>query len=235
MISRKFPCFGNYPKINKKTSILFAQYKINHYLCGIFIKLIVVNERDKKMETKYFFSKAWRLRVEWSGNDNDDMMCYNVHDGARDTSVGSLIMSFGSKSNFFAYCITKEQFDAREAAYIAATSPERMAEQRRKASEREAAIATQRKEAYEALVAAGLPIQTTYDNIGTVLRYLNTTNWGGWDLPAMTIGYRCNQYDCDGKQASTMILDKPIEVYGEMVDKFVVGAPHGHLTKYHRC
>ena len=188
------------------------------------------------METRYFFSKAWRLRCEWTGNDNDDIVCYNVHSGVRDTSVGSIILSYGSKQNFFDHCYkTMEEFDKREASYIAATSPERKAEQRRKAAEREAAIAAKRKDEFDALVAKGLPIPSTYENIGTILRYLNTTNWGGWELPAMTIGYRCNQYDCDGKQASTMILDEPIEVYGEMVDKFVVGAPVGHLTKYHRA
>ena len=79
-------------------------------------------------------------------------------------------------------------------------------------------------------------IPTTYENIGIVLRYLNTRNWGGWDLPKMTIPYSCNQYDCDGKQASTMILAEPIEVYdGEMATRFQVGAPHGHLIKYRRC
>lgn len=193
------------------------------------------NGEKETMKTKYFFSRAWRLRVEWSGNDNDDILCYDVSTDMRNTNVGTIIMSFGSKRNFFNRCITKEQFDQRVAAYIEANSPERKAEQRRKAVEREAAISEKRKKEYEALVAQGLPIASTYENIGIVLRYLNTTNWGGWQLPAMTIGYRCNQYDCDGKQASTMTLDRPIEVYGEMVDMFVVGAPIGYLAKYHRA
>lgn len=100
---------------------------------------------------------------------------------------------------------------------------------------RRLAIEEARSIAFRDLLARGTPIPTTYETIGIVLRYLNTMNWGGWDLPPMTIGYRCNQYDCDGKQASTMILDEPIDVFGELIDKFVVGAPTGHLIKYHRC
>ena len=71
-----------------------------------------------------------------------------------------------------------------------------------------------------------------------VLRYLNTINWGGWELPKMTIGYICNQYDCEGKIATTMKLDESIKLYeddNETGYMFQVGAPVGHLTKYRRC
>ena len=50
----------------------------------------------------------------------------------------------------------------------------------------------------------------------------------------MTIGYQCNQYDCDGKMATTIKLDEPIMVAGEMGTMFQYGAPRGHLTKYER-
>lgn len=107
---------------------------------------------------------------------------------------------------------------------------------------REAKWNAERVAKYEALVAQyeGQAIPTTYENIGIILRYLNTKNWGGWDLPKMTIGYACHQYDCDGKTASTMTLDEPINISededsSEMVCKFQVGAPHGHLTQYRRC
>jgi hypothetical protein len=57
-------------------------------------------------------------------------------------------------------------------------------------------------------------------------------NWGAWQLPKMSIGYSAHQYDCDGQQASTITLDKPIDYYGEKVSKFKVGGGRLHLTKY---
>ena len=50
----------------------------------------------------------------------------------------------------------------------------------------------------------------------------------------MTIGYSCTQYDCDGKQATTIKLDEPIEYDGKFLSKFEVGAPHRHLMKYQK-
>lgn len=71
-------------------------------------------------------------------------------------------------------------------------------------------------------------VDSTLENIAVLLRYLNTHNWGGWQLPPMTIGYQCNQYDCNGRVATTIILDKP--VYGYTRLQF--GAPRGHLGAY---
>lgn len=48
----------------------------------------------------------------------------------------------------------------------------------------------------------------------------------------MTIGYSCHQYNCDGKTATTIKLDRPIMVYDEPGTMFEVGAPIGYLTKY---
>lgn len=122
---------------------------------------------------------------------------------------------------------------------------QRMHEERHKAAmERQARWNAEREDEYKALVAKyeGAAIPTTFENIGIILRYLNTMSWGAWRLPKMTIGYKCHQYDCDGKVASTMTLDKPIDVscyeeggLPEMVDKFQVGAPVRHLMQYHRC
>ena len=75
-------------------------------------------------------------------------------------------------------------------------------------------------------------LESNFANIYLLLEYLNTQNWGGWELPKMTIGYSCAQYDCDGKQATTIKLDEPIEYDGELLIKFEVGAPFRHLTKY---
>lgn len=114
--------------------------------------------------------------------------------------------------------------------------------QAQKEADREIERATKRKAEFDALVARSENgvIKTTYENISIVLRYLNTMNWGSWDLPKMSIGYTCHQYDCDGKIASTMKLDKPIKLYEDDEDDetssmFQTGAPHGHLSKYTRC
>ena len=80
----------------------------------------------------------------------------------------------------------------------------------------------------EAAIKNGDTIEATYDNIVKVLRYLNSKNWGTWKLPKMSIGYRCNQYDCDGRQATTMILDKEVEGSS----RYCYGAPRRYLDKY---
>lgn len=90
------------------------------------------------------------------------------------------------------------------------------------------------EEAYKAVFESGTTVETTPHSIYVLLTYLNDHNWGEWTLPKMSIGYSCNQYDCDGKQATTIKLDEPIDYDGELVDKFQIGAPVGHLTKYHR-
>lgn len=86
------------------------------------------------------------------------------------------------------------------------------------------------------LIANG-PIPTTIDNLKLILNYLNEQNWGSWDLPAMTIGYSANQYDCDGTLATTITLSKGIEYVDyfdekSIVSKFKVGGKRGHLEKY---
>lgn len=99
----------------------------------------------------------------------------------------------------------------------------------------EIAIANHKRneEKYHA-VFNGDTVETTVENIRTLLRYLNDINWGVWQLPSMTIGYSCHQYDCDGKTATTIKLDRPIEYRGEKVTRFQYGAPRGHLCDYCR-
>ena len=76
--------------------------------------------------------------------------------------------------------------------------------------------------------------ETNAKTVYALLRYLNTQNWGTWRLPKMTVGYQCNQYDCEGKTATTIKLDEPITVAGEQGTMFQYGAPAGHLSKYGR-
>jgi len=79
------------------------------------------------------------------------------------------------------------------------------------------------------------PVPATIENITAILHYYKMQEHVGELLP-MTIGYSCNGYDCDGTFAAAIKLDRPI-VYneeGDMSDRFVCGAPHGHLMKYKR-
>lgn len=77
-------------------------------------------------------------------------------------------------------------------------------------------------------------IPATLENIKEIAKKLSETNWGLWgELPDLEIGYRANQYDCDGKIAVTITLDRPIDVDGERVSRFVYGAPRRHLMKYY--
>lgn len=56
--------------------------------------------------------------------------------------------------------------------------------------------------------------------------------WGVWNLPKMTVGYVCHQYDCDGKTATTIKLDTPVMFFEKPETMFVYGNPRGHLENY---
>lgn len=86
--------------------------------------------------------------------------------------------------------------------------------------------------ALENEIKEGKVFDVNLENIRRILLYLNSMNWGVWQLPKMTCGYSAHQYDCDGHQASTITLDEPIDYYGEKVSKFKVGGGRLHLTKY---
>lgn len=196
------------------------------------------------MEKKYFISKRVLASVERNADGTLKLTDISNRNNPQPLiNAGALIMSFGSITNFWERCVGEDKYKeyCDNRAFLA--SPEYKAQraaQREAAARQAARQAAQRaeaaKEAYESLKNAhnGV-IPSTVENIAIVLRYLNTQNWGVWELPTMTIGYSCNQYDCDGKQASTMILDKPIDDgYDGTSNKFVVGAPRGHLNKYTR-
>lgn len=87
------------------------------------------------------------------------------------------------------------------------------------------------KKAYDAAFSQEVT-ESTPENIFILLRYLNTVNWGVWNLPKMTIGYQCAQHDCGGKTATTIKLDSPIKYWDEPETMFVYGNPHGYLQKY---
>lgn len=78
------------------------------------------------------------------------------------------------------------------------------------------------------------PIPSTIENIYTMLRYFRLHGVG--ELPMMTIGYSCNEYDCGGKRPAVAVkLDEAIIVNedGEMSDRIVYGASPRHLGKYY--
>ena len=49
----------------------------------------------------------------------------------------------------------------------------------------------------------------------------------------MTIGYKANQYDDNGKNVTTITLDKPIRYHDEMTNKFKSGGSRHILPQYH--
>lgn len=188
------------------------------------------------METKYFVSKKLALEVTRydEPKDGKQFTVKYAATGEEYGDAGILIGSIGGCDIFWQHCITREQYEEVIARREAERSPERVAARKEEKFRREAEIAASITAEFEKLKAEGSPIQTTPENIGVVLRYLNTMNWGAWELPAMSVSYSANQYDCDGNLAATMTLDEPIIIDGEEVSRFVVGAPFGHLNNYRR-
>ena len=92
---------------------------------------------------------------------------------------------------------------------------------------------TQIEAAYKKVFDDEKPVEATPYNIFILLSFLNTQNWGTWKLPEMTIAYKCNQYDCKGVPATTIVLDTPILYNGRMASKFQVGALQYYFPKYH--
>lgn len=166
---------------------------------------------------------------------NEDGTLFLTADGKKSIDhhyAGSLIKSLGGIDQFLAKC---EEVDLGEVdaegflnAKIQAKEHARRISRLRQA-EKQQAQRDQARAAFEQLKAEhGEVIPTTLDNLYIVMTYLNTCNWGGWQLPKMSIGYSVNQYDCDGKTATTVTLDEPLNG----ITRFVIGAPHGYLTKY---
>lgn len=145
-------------------------------------------------------------------------------------NAGSFIVSQGGIEAILSKCkeVTDEEFLEDRKQLL-------MRNEQAKLRSQELALANRKchEDDYKA-VFNGSTVETTVENIRTLLRYLNDINWGVWQLPSMTIGYTCNQYDCDGKTATAITLDTPIEYCGEQVSQFQHGAPSGHLRHYHR-
>lgn len=190
---------------------------------------------------KYFVSRNNILLI----SQNDDGTLFVSADGTRPYAfAGHLIKSIGGCNAVLERCqesdLSFEEFVAKIMASRLAVQEER----RKKSQEFQKQMKEQTDFAYNNLLEeSGGVIPTTPDNIGIVLRYLNQYNWGLWKLPRMTIGYRCNQYNCDGQVGTTMILNQPIDARTDyeksegckpkMTTKFAY-APCGYLAKYRR-
>ena len=194
------------------------------------------------MATKIFKAKRVIYRVEKNENGTLDIyreyyslknMNHWEKDGRKFNNAGSLIITAGGIDGLLSQCEDVEDIDA-----MIADLNEVKAEIRRKANAERERQATERQNIaeteYHQLFDGKDVVETNAKTVYALLRYLNTQNWGLWRLPKMTIGYQCNQYDCDGKTATTIKLDQPIKVAGEMGTQFVYGAPRGHLEKYER-
>ena len=76
-------------------------------------------------------------------------------------------------------------------------------------------------------------VECNEENVSTLLRYLNTLPPFGWaTLPYMTIGYTVSSYNCGGRQATAIVLDKAIEFAGKLTRHIVISAPRRYLVKY---
>ena len=193
------------------------------------------------MATKIFRTKRVIYRVEQNENGALDIyreyyslknMDFWKFDGRKFDNAGSLIITAGGIEGLLSQCEDVE--DIRD---IIGPLNKAKVEIRRKAvaeRERQAAEKANAAEAEYKQLFAGDVAETNAKTVYALLRYLNTQNWGLWRLPKMTIGYQCAQYDCDGKTATTIKLDEPIRVAGEMGTMFQYGAPRGHLTNYER-
>lgn len=197
---------------------------------------------------KYLITRSTWYSVEETGSVNKPLMIRLIRKGGIDvepqeyTNAGRMIKSMGGVEKFLTLCRDEayyqqcktnlEWFKSEE---FKAMQQARKAVARQQHAEFSARMTAEREKAYNDLLSASNGvIETTIDNIGIILRYLNTKNWGGWKLPRMTIGYSCHQYDCDGKTATTMKLDEPIDYYGEPCACIVSGGRVGHLIQYRR-
>lgn len=191
------------------------------------------------MATKIFRTRRVIYRVEQNENGTLDiyreyyslknMDCWE-HDGRKFDNAGSLIITAGGIDGLLRQCEDVEDIEAMIAELNIVKAEIRhkaVAERNRQTTEKANIAEIEYKQLF-----SGDVTETNAMTVYALLRYLNTQNWGLWRLPTMTIGYQCNQYDCDGKMATIIKLDEPIMVAGEMGTMFQYGAPRGHLTKY---
>lgn len=194
------------------------------------------------MNARIHISKNFIYKVSDSGNEDKPLVItrpYKLHASQwRQTGeevyddAGMFIRQCGGVEKLLSGCMEVDNLNAWVTELNARMKAEHEA-RHIAAVERDSRWKKEVEDQYRSLFCSEVT-ETNEETVGVLLRYLNTKNWGGWTLPKMSIGYACHQYDCDGKTATTIKLDEPIIVCGEMGTMFQVGAPHGHLTKYRR-
>lgn len=197
----------------------------------------------QSMKTRIYISANFIYAVSESGNEERPLIVTRPYKRGPQNSwaatgeekfrdAGMFINQQGGPEALLAKC---EEVNDLE-AWVAELNTKAKADHekaRAAAIEREAEEKAEAKAEYDKVFANEVT-ETNAKSVYTLLRYLNTQNCGVWKLPKMTIGYECHQYDCDGKIATTIKLDKPIRVAGEEGTWFQYGAPHRHLMKYRR-
>lgn len=151
-----------------------------------------------------------------------------------DKNAGMIIMQRGGVQGFLSACIEDERdYEAfcQDFQRIKEAKEEHRSYIRNQNAKVKAEAA---KRYYLAMLEKyeGKAIDTTAENLRILMRYLQTINWGVWELPRLTQGYSANQYDCDGKTAVTITLDQGIESDGKIIRKLQYGAPIRYLPKY---
>src|SRR5690554_5194775 len=126
-------------------------------------------------------------------NENGTLSLYLFADKNREPfeNTGQVIFNKGGVNNLLKEC---EVIAITFAEYLENEQKEKKA----KKDENLQKIVSE----YEDLLEKNKVIEANETNIGIVLRYLNTHNWGFWELPKMSVGYSAAQYDCEGKLAS---------------------------------
>ena len=154
------------------------------------------------------------------------------------SNAGAFINSLGGINAVLARC-SGDDVTAEELRALVKEREEKKEEARRAAHKTQASLDARRNnqavECFNELAATcGGVIPTNFENVVIVAKYLRAT--GTDRMPAMSVGYSANEYDCDGKIAIGIILDEEIAApSGEMVSKIAVYAPKGHLSKYYHA
>lgn len=193
------------------------------------------------METRYLITKQGKnWRIEREGNEQF-LKITNLKTGEPHSSPKGLIIDNGGIEKLWAKCQTQEQYEAM-GAYL--RSPEHKAKlaqeiadrkQRNADFERRMQEKREKEETEYQEKIKGQIVEPTAHNIYIILRHFNNQNWGAWDLSEVKLqgcGFSMAQYDCEGKQATTIKLTKKIEFNDEQTNMLKIGGKRGHLTKY---
>lgn len=182
------------------------------------------------MEQLFFISKnKSHARIVQKMDDGKlNIMSLN---GEPMKDAGLFIVSCGGIDKLLSKCVNEQEFEQHK---IRLSKEKEERENRNIELSKKIAKIRAEEDLKIKLMLENQPIQANEDNIRLIARYLNAHNWGSWNLPKLNISYKANQYNCNGKIATTIVLNEPIEFYGEMESKFVYNAPNGHLNQYQR-